>query len=202
DRITELPLITEPVAGTEEVVRDAIAVAVLRAGGRLDVPGWLPLGELVGQVEWPEARELQADRKIGPGESEAVAAARVVTRVLEIQRERDATRINEAAGERCLLLAENGFAGSGQCLLWIEEGPQELRERLTAGGAAAEHHDAVGRKRPAGIRRLDREPGTGKLGISRCQLAVGQDDLVGVRHALDKDLVLPAESREWPVVRD
>src|SRR5437764_15144150 len=132
------------------------------------VPGRLPLGKLVRDVERPDTREVKARRKIRLREQQPVAASRVVAGEFEIDGERHAARENEAAGERGFLLADDGgrAAPRGLALGGIEKCPENAADRLPTRGAAPEHEDTVVRERPTRMPRLDAQVRAGELGIA------------------------------------
>ena len=168
------------------------------------VPGRLPLGELVRDVERTDTREVNARRKIRLREQQPVAASRVVASEFEIDGERHPARENESARDRGFLLADDGgrAAPRGLALGGIEKCPENAADRLPTRGAAAEHDDTVGRERPTGIPGLDAQVQAGELGIAARQIPIGELDLVRVRHAGGKYLVLQTQARQRVIVRD
>src|SRR5882762_3782225 len=110
------------------------------------VPGRLPLGKLVRDVERPDTREMNACRKIRLGKQQPVAASRVVSSEFEIDGERHPTRENEAARDRGFLLADD-VCGRAEPRRLAPGGVEKCLENaangLSASGAAPEHDDTV-----------------------------------------------------------
>ena len=146
---------------------------------------------------------MQAAAQPGLAEQVGVAARGIVRGIFEVHRERHRAGENEAARHRALLLADVGIGVAetlGLRLARIEQCPEDVAHRLPARGAAAVDQHAARRQRPAG-HRLDAEMQPGELRIAAGEGAVGELDLVGLRHARREHLVLQPKRAERLVVR-